>query len=96
VDRIKSDLRPELFMELARKFTDYVGLASPRLKHIFEACDKERVPCAMAMFGEVAFSLVEKNTAQNIVKIFELAAPGHKAVTVGVQEKSANLVKIHK
>ena len=92
VDRLRLDQRPDLFMELAREFTDHVGLATRRLRAVFEATDKAKVPCAMAMFGEVAFSLVEKECAEEVTKIFESAGQGREAVIVGVDEEAARLI----
>jgi pantoate kinase len=92
VDRLRSDLRPEFFMELAREFTDHVGLATPRLRRVFNAADLARVPCAMAMFGEVAFSLVERDRADEVANVYESAVPGSEAVIVGVDDEEARLI----
>jgi pantoate kinase len=93
VDQICSDLGPELFMVLARKFTNHVGLATPRLSRVFRAADDAKIPCAMAMFGEVAFSLVYRNEAEEVAKVFEAAVPGYETVIAGVDNESAKLVE---
>jgi pantoate kinase len=92
VDQICSDLGPELFMVLARRFTDHVGLTTPRLSRVLRAADEARIPCAMAMFGEVAFSLVYKDEAEEVAKLFEAVAPGYQVVIAGIDNESAKLV----
>lgn len=92
VDQIYLDQRPDLFMELARKFTNHVGMTTDNLKKVFSAADKAKVPVAMAMFGEVAFSLIEKSRAEEVAQVFEESAPGHEAIIVSIEDESARLI----
>jgi len=92
VEKMASDLSPELFMRLARRFTDHVGLATPRLRRVFRCADEAGVPSAMAMFGEVAFTLIDRERADEAAAVFESAAQGHEAVIVGVDNEPARLV----
>jgi pantoate kinase len=92
VDQIYRNQRPELFMELARQFTDHVGMATKNIKRVFKATDKAKIPAAMAMFGEVAFSLVQKEYAEEVAKVFEKSVPGYEAIVVGVDDEGARLI----
>ena len=92
VDQISRDQKPDLFMSLARRFTDHVGLATPRLRKVFKEADQAGIPCAMAMFGEVAFSLVERSRAHEAATVFERAAPGYEAVICSIDYEAARLV----
>ena len=47
-------------MRLSRQFTEHVGLVTPRLRAVFDKMDAEGYTFTMAMFGEVAFSIMEK------------------------------------
>jgi pantoate kinase len=93
VDRIWEDLRPDLFMELSRSFTEHVGIYSPRLRALLDAADKGGVPCTMAMFGEVAFSLVSKDEAKEVAEVLREAVPGRRVEIVGVEERGAHLTR---
>ncbi len=92
VDQIASDMSPELFMRLSRQFTDHVGMVTPRLKRIFNETDKAGLPSAMAMFGEVAFSLIDREKADDVATVFEAAAPGHEAIIVSGDDEPARLL----
>jgi pantoate kinase len=91
VDRISEDLRPELFMELSQKFTRYVDISTPRLKAVLEKAWDQKVPCTMAMFGEVAFSMVAKEEAEDIAGFLREASPGHSVEVVGIDDRGARL-----
>ena len=92
VDAIMKDLRPDKFMDLARKFTDYVNIKTQRLSEVFEKADAQSIPCTMAMFGEVAFSLVYKEEAINIASFFREVTPGFRVETVGIDDKGTRLL----
>lgn len=93
VDSIRQDLRPDLFMELSRSFTDHVGIATPRLRAVLDVADKGGVPCTMAMFGEVAFSLVTKDKAKEVAEVLREAVPGRRVEVVRVEERGAHLTR---
>jgi len=92
VDRIKDDLRPELFMELSRRFTDTVNIKTPRLSRVLEAAEEASVPCAMAMFGEVAFSLVYREKAAEVKAFYQRIAKGSDVQIVDVDGNGARLI----
>jgi hypothetical protein len=75
-------------VELLRK-THELGLVHMALSVDARAA---RIPCAMATFGEVAFSLVYKDEAEEVAKLFEAVAPGYQAVIAGIDNESAKLV----
>ncbi|MCW3991611.1 MAG: hypothetical protein NWE79_02800 [Candidatus Bathyarchaeota archaeon] len=91
VDEISGDLSPSLFMELSRRFTDHVGIATPRLRYVLDEASREGIPCTMAMFGEVAFSLVEREEAGRLAEFLSGVAPGHEVVIAHIDERGARL-----
>ena len=91
VDEIRGDLGPRRFMEYARRFTDYVGISTPRLRQVFDEADRRRVPSTMAMFGEVAFALVYKEEADSVARAFSSAAPDREVRTAFVDDLGARL-----
>jgi len=92
VDIIKDNLNPELFMELARKFTDYVNIQTPRLRRILDKARIEKMPLTMAMFGEVAFSLVFKEEAEDIAAFLWSIAPGFRVDVVNIDAKGTRIM----
>jgi len=92
VDEIKGDLNPSRFMELSRRFTDYVGIATPRMRFVMDGADEAGVPSAMAMFGEAIFSLVSKEEASTVAEVFREAAPDHEVCLASVEERGARLL----
>jgi len=91
VDELHRDQRPELFMQLSRRFAEHVGLITPRLRAVLDEADEAGVPCTMAMFGEVVFSLVESERADRVVEVFRDAAPGHDILVAGIDDEGARL-----
>lgn len=92
VDEIRQDLTPSRFMGLSRRFTDYVGITTPRLRTVLKKVDEAGVPCSMAMFGEALFSLVPKNEARFAAEVLGDATPDHVVNTVSVEERGARLI----
>jgi len=91
VDEIMDDLSPTRFMELSRRFTDHLGIATPRLRAVLEKTDEAGVPCTMAMFGEVAFSLVRRDEVERVAEILDKAAPGYDVIITSVDDQGARL-----
>ena len=92
VDELKQELTPIRFMERSKKFTDHVGLSTPRLKKIFQAGEKKGILFTMAMFGEVAFTLIEKERANEASETLERTIPGCEPVIVGIENQGARFV----
>ena len=92
VDEIRGDLGPSRFMTLSRRFTDYVGIATPKMRIIMYSADEAGVPSAMAMFGEAIFSLVSKEEAPTVAEVFREAAPDHEVCMASVEECGARLI----
>ena len=92
VDEIRGCLGPSRFMELSREFTDYVGIATPRLEAVLDAADRAGVPCSMAMFGEALFSLVEKDEAGRVAEFYCETVPDRKVGPISIDERGARLL----
>lgn len=93
VDRIREDLRPDLFMELSRSFTEHVGIYSPRLRRVLMKAEEEDVPCTMAMFGEVAFSLVQKDEAKEVAEFLRRMAPNRDVKIAQVDDEGVRMTQ---
>jgi pantoate kinase len=79
-------------MQRSRSFTEHVGLATPRLRRIFRHMDAHGFIFTMAMFGEVAYTVVEKERAEEAATELTRADPGCLPMIVGIDEAGAHLV----
>jgi len=92
VDEIHKDPSPVLFMDLSRRFAEHVGLITPRLRAVLDKTDEASIPCSMAMFGEVLFSLVEEDQVLKLVEVLREAAPEQKVIVTWIEAKGAHLI----
>jgi len=91
VDLLHGDRRQERFMELSRRFSEHVGLITPRLRAVLERTDEAGFPCTMAMFGEALFSLIESDRVERLVEVLHAAAPGREVLVAGIDDRGARL-----
>ncbi|RKZ00979.1 MAG: hypothetical protein DRQ10_03040 [Candidatus Hydrothermota bacterium] len=70
VDELLQDPSIEKLMELSRKFAEFVGLMTPRIKEILKATDEAGILCSVPMFGDALFSIVDAQQVPQIVEIF--------------------------
>jgi pantoate kinase len=80
-------------MEFSRKFAEQVGLISERMRKIMRAADRKGIPCSMPMIGESVFSLIKRDTVEELLKIFHKHAPsGHSILVAGIDFKGARIL----
>lgn len=58
------------FMKLSRRFAEHVGLITEKVRQILVAADKAGIICSMPMFGESAFSVIEKSQLEQLLQVF--------------------------
>jgi pantoate kinase len=92
VDELGRELTPARFMEFSRRFSEHVGLITPRMRRTMDAVARAGFTSTMAMFGEVIFSLVDEDDAPGLASVLEEATPGYEAVVAGVDDGGARLV----
>lgn len=91
VDELFKELTPERFMAFSRRFTDHVGMATPRLRRLFDAMDAEGVTFTMAMFGEVAFTVQPRDEARRVADLVRRKVRGARPVICDVDTRGAVL-----
>jgi pantoate kinase len=92
VDELQREPTPERFMHFSREFTEHVGLVTPKLRSLFEKMDSDGYTFTMAMFGEVAFSIMSKEKAVEAAALLERVTHGYEAVVVGVDREGAKIL----
>ncbi len=91
VDELHRELTPERFMSYSRRFTEHVGLVTPRLRRVFDATDTEGYVFTMAMFGEVAFTLQQKEDVEPLLGVLRERVADAQPAVCGVDTGGAVL-----
>lgn len=60
LQELLKDPKPQKFMELSRKFAENTGLMSSEVKETVEIFESETIGASMAMLGNTAFAISEK------------------------------------
>jgi len=93
LDQLIAESKPHVFMNLSRKFAEYVGLISPRVRKVLREADSEGLTCSMAMIGESIFSLIRRDEVDKLVKIFRGHASSKLSIIVtDIDFKGARLL----
>lgn len=92
VDELHGELTPERFMAYSRRFTEHLGLVTPRLRRVFDATDPEGYTFTMAMFGEVAFTLQHKEEVEPILGLLRERVADTDHVVCGVDTGGTHLL----
>jgi pantoate kinase len=92
VDELYRDLTPERFMEFSRRFTEHVGMTTPRLRRLFDAMDHEGVTFTMAMFGEVAFTVQPRGRVGEVLGLVREKVADAEPVVCDVETRGASLL----
>ena len=78
-------------MEYSRKFAEHLNLITNRLRHILDNTDKAGYLCSMAMFGEVAFSVLEEDKVEGLQSVLNESASGNNIVVAEIEKCGARL-----
>ena len=70
VDRLIEEPNVTNFMKFSRQFAEHVGLITEKIKRVLNAAEKANLVCSMPMFGESAFTLIEQESLEEVLKIF--------------------------
>ena len=73
---------PHKFMEMSRSFAERIGLLSERMKQILKETDEKGYQCSMAMFGELIFALIERDSVKGLLNIFNKHRKGESNMNV--------------
>ena len=93
VDDLVREPRPDVFMSFSRKFADGVGLITERMRKVLVEADHNNIVCSMNMFGECLFSLIPKDSVDELVDIFHKHSPSPDGVFVSeIDNEGAKLL----
>jgi len=81
------------FMKLSRRFAEHVGLITEKVRQILIAADKAGITCSMPMFGESAFSVIEKSQLEPLLQIFRESSQSGQDIVGTVDHDGARLLR---
>jgi pantoate kinase len=81
------------FMKFSRRFAEHVGLTTDKLRSVLKAADEADFVCSMPMFGESVFTIIEKDSLPELLKIFEMYGLGEKTIVSGIDFEGARLIQ---
>jgi pantoate kinase len=93
VDRLIEEPNVTNFMKFSRQFAEHVGLITERIRRTLSAADETEFICSMQMFGESAFTLVEEDSLEELLKIFRNHCSDGRIIVSGIDSKGARLLK---
>jgi pantoate kinase len=81
------------FMKFSRQFAEQVGVITEKVREVLDATDKTGFVCSMPMFGESVFTLIERESLPEILKIFGRFDTEGKVVVSEIDFEGARLLK---
>jgi pantoate kinase len=81
------------FMRLSRQFAEHVGLISQKVRSVLTSADKAGVVCSMPMFGDVVFTITDKENVEDIAQIFHEHGPDGQTIVSKIDREGARLLQ---
>jgi len=93
VDRLVATPDVPNFLKCSREFAEHVGLISKQVRKVLDATDKAGFVCSMPMFGDSAFTLVERKSLGELLRVFEQSGQDGLVVTSDIDFDGARVLK---
>lgn len=81
------------FMEFSRSFADDLGLATDKVKRIFDVADEAGFVVSMPMFGNAVFTICERKSIENVLSIFREYANQGQIIISEIDFEGARVIK---
>jgi len=93
VDQLTTHPTPNNFMKLSRKFSEYLGLISSRVRKVLHEIDALDITCSTPMLGESIFTIVSRNQLDKVQKVLgNYAPPQNDVIIAEIDKKGARLL----
>lgn len=83
----------ENFMKFSRQFAEQVGVITKKIREVLDTTDKTRFVFSMPMFGESVFTLIERESLPEILKIFGRFDKEARIIVSEIDFEGARLLK---
>jgi len=93
VDKLIEEPKVTNFMDFSRRFAEHVGLMTERIRRTLRATDNANFVCSMQMFGESVFTLIKRESLEDLLKIFRKHGPDGKVIVSEIDFEGARLLR---
>lgn len=80
------------FLKFSRQFTEHVGLITDRIRKVLDATEAASISCSMPMFGESVFTLIERKSLEEVLKIFRNYSSDQHIVVSNIDFQGARVL----
>ncbi len=92
VDKLKEQPEIDNFMKLSRQFAEHMGLIHRNVRRVLDAADNVGFTCSMPMFGDSVFTLVERDSLEDLLKLFREQSPTATIITSEIDLAGARML----
>jgi pantoate kinase len=89
VDQLVEKSDCEEFLKLSREFAEHVGLISRKIRRVLDATDGASFLCSMPMFGESVFTLIERESLNDLLRVFDETGTDGQIIVSNIALKGA-------
>jgi pantoate kinase len=93
VDKLIEEPNVTNLMNFSRQFAEHVGLMTERIRRTLRATDNANFVCSMTMFGEAVFTLIRRESLEELLKIFRKYDPDGKIIVSEIDFGGARLLR---
>jgi len=93
VDKLIEELNVINFLRLSRQFAEHVGLITQKIRRVLNAADNVNFICSMPMFGESVFTLVERESLKELLKVFRRYDSDGRIIVSEIDFEGARILK---
>jgi len=93
VDSLVNEPSIANFMQLSRQFAEHVGLITSTVRDVLELADDVGSVCSMPMFGESVFMLAQRESLDELLRIFHEHCSGGQVFVSNVDFQGARVLR---
>ena len=93
LDKLAEEPNVTNLMTFSRRFAEHVGLITKKVRKVLNEADSESFICSMPMFGESAFTLVERESLERLLKTFRKHGSDGQIMVSEIDFEGARLLK---
>jgi len=93
VDKIIEEPNVTNFLKSSRQFAENVGLITEKIQRVLNAADDAGFVCSMPMFGEAVFTLIERESLEELLKVFHAYASDERIIVSEIDFEGARILR---
>lgn len=92
LERLIKEPNVENFLRLSKGFAEQTGMMTPRVKQVLKDAANNAIASSMPMFGEGAFSIVEKGQLEKLLQVYRRHGSSNKILLTKIDLRGARLL----